>query len=487
MQPIVESHEENIVILGAGPTGLACAYQLLKLNNKRKVTILDRAPVPGGSGASFTWKDHTLDYGPHAFHTRGDAPEQLIRELFADSPDALIEGHKKVRVFLNGKFFSYPLQVKETLLKFNPFVSLKIVTEFLLTAVIHMLVSIPIESFEDWGRKRFGATLYKMSFGDYTKKVWKTDPNKISTKFASEKIQGFSFINLIKKLFRIGGQVTEPYYQTWIYHRHGSGAMFNQLAKRITEMGGVLELKSEITNVVLDGNIVTDVRYRKNETEHSIKPSVLINTIQLPMFIGLMKDGIPFIVKHHASKLKYISLILVYLEFDIEKIGSDNWFYLLDNDFSFNRVTEQKNLSAETMGKGKTVLSFELTCRVGDATWMMSDEDIYALALEDCKKIPILAKNIKNISDHTIKRARNVYEHYAKAFEIHAEMSLSFINEIDNAVTSGRRGLFLQGDMHQSVEMGMQLADLLSKDNGIVEVDRNLKETYNNKYVKYCN
>ncbi len=36
-------------------------------------------------------------------------------------------------------------------------------------------------------------------------------------------------------------------------------------------------------------------------------------------------------------------------------------------------ITEQKNLSAATMEPGKTVLSFEVTCRVGDEYWRMSD------------------------------------------------------------------------------------------------------------------
>lgn len=64
-----------ILILGAGPAGLACAYRLLKSGVPEKVIVLDRAKLPGGAGASFKWKNHTLDYGPHAFHARGDEPE----------------------------------------------------------------------------------------------------------------------------------------------------------------------------------------------------------------------------------------------------------------------------------------------------------------------------------------------------------------------------------------------------------------------------
>jgi protoporphyrinogen oxidase len=475
-----------IVILGAGPAGLACAYRLLASGVRQKVVVLDRAKMPGGAGASFKWKEHTLDYGPHAFHARGDEPEQLVRELFKDDPKVLLDRTKKVKVFLRGRFFKYPLQVREALLKFNPLVSIKIISEFLVTGIIHLLVSIPVESFEDWGRKRFGATLYKMSFGDYTRKVWKTDPDKISRKFAAEKIQGFSFMNLVKKLLRIGGQVTEPYFQTLIYHRGGSGALFLQLAARIREMGGVIELEADVRALEMAGESVAAVRYVKDGSETSLPVDLLVNTIQLPAFIRLLGEQAPFVARHHAGKLRYVSLVLVFIEFSVDSIGEDNWFYLLDNEFRFNRVTEQKNLSPFTMEEGKTVLSFELTCRIGDENWNLPDQELFEMALEDCKRIPQLASRLDKVTDHLVRRAPAVYEIYIKHFDAHAELVLGYIQELENVVTIGRRGLFLQGDMHQSIEMGLEMGKrLAARPAGSVPALDKLKAEYVKEYVRY--
>jgi protoporphyrinogen oxidase len=475
-----------IVILGAGPAGLACAYRLLKDGIGREVIVLDRAKLPGGAGASFQWKKHTLDYGPHAFHARGDEPEQLVRDLFADEPGVLLPRTKKVHVFLTGKFFKYPLQVREALLKFNPVTSLKILFEFALTGLLHVLVSIPVESFEDWGRKRFGATLYKLSFGDYTRKVWKTDPAKISRKFAAEKIQGFSFINLVKKLLRIGGQVTEPYFQTVIYHRKGSGSLFLKLAQRIGEMGGRVELEADVKSIRMEHERIVEVRYVKDGAERTVPVALLVNTIQLPNFVKLMGEAAPFIARHHAAKLRYVSLVLVFIEFSVDRVGEDNWFYLLDKEFVFNRVTEQKNLSEETMEPGKTVLSFELTCRIGDEYWNMTDEQLFELAVADCRRVPMLAKLIPTITDHLVRRAPSVYEIYIKNFDNHAEVVLGYVQELENAVTIGRRGLFLQGDMHQSVEMGLEMGKRIAAD---ARSERpslgKVKADYVREYVRY--
>ena len=480
------SDDKAVVILGAGPAGLACAYQLLKEGIGREVIVLDRAKFPGGAGASFKWKNHTLDYGPHAFHARGDEPEQLVRDLFKDEPGVLLSRTKKVHVFLTGKFFKYPLQVREALLKFNPITSLKILFEFALTGLLHLLVSIPVESFEDWGRKRFGATLYKLSFGDYTRKVWKTDPAKISRKFAAEKIQGFSFINLVKKLLRIGGQVTEPYFQTVIYHRKGSGSLFLRLAERIGEMGGKVELEADVKSIAMSHERLTEVRYLKDGREVTVPVALLVNTIQLPNFVKLLGEDAPFIARHHATKLRYVSLVLVFIEFSVDRVGEDNWFYLLDKEFVFNRVTEQKNLSEETMEPGKTVLSFELTCRVGDEYWTMSDEQLFQLALEDCKRVPLLAKLIPQITDHLVRRAPSVYEIYIKHFDNHAEVVLGYVQELENAVTIGRRGLFLQGDMHQSVEMGLEMGKrLAANERSDKPALGEVKAGYVREYVRY--
>ena len=478
--------EGAIVILGAGPAGLACAYRLLKDGVGREVIVLDRAKLPGGAGASFQWKGHTLDYGPHAFHARGDEPEQLVRELFKDEPGVLLPRTKKVHVFLTGKFFKYPLQVREALLKFNPITSLKIISEFALTGLIHLLVSIPVESFEDWGRKRFGATLYKLSFGDYTRKVWKTDPSKISRKFAAEKIQGFSFLGLVKKLLRIGGQVTEPYFQTVIYHRKGSGSLFLRFAERIRAMGGRVELEADVKSIGVEHERLTEVRYVKEGREQSVPVSLVVNTIQLPNFVKLLGEEAPFIARHHAAKLRYVSLVLVFIEFSVERVGEDNWFYLLDKEFVFNRVTEQKNLSEETMEPGKTVLSFELTCRIGDEYWNMSDEQLFQLAVEDCKRVPMLAKLIPNITDHLVRRAPSVYEIYIKHFDNHAEVVLGYVQELENAVTIGRRGLFLQGDMHQSVEMGLEMGKrIVADEKSAKPALSKVKADYVREYVRY--
>ena len=178
--------------------------------------------------------------------------------------------------------------------------------------------------------------------------------------------------------------------------------MFNKLANKIERMGGKIILEAQVENVKLISNNIKSVTYTKVNKNFTIDTDFVVNALSLPLFIKLLDKTVPFSIRQHASKLNYISLILIYIEFSVEKIGKDNWFYLLDNEFSSNRVTEQKNISPFTMKKGKTVLSFELTCRTTDKLWKKTDRELYEIVLEDCKQVPLLNKNIKHITNYTI-------------------------------------------------------------------------------------
>ncbi|MFF7321159.1 NAD(P)-binding protein [Streptomyces albogriseolus] len=70
---------ERVVILGAGPCGLACTDELKRLGH----LLLEAAPVPGGLGSSvvdpagFTW-----DLGGHVVFSHFGEFDRLLADLF---------------------------------------------------------------------------------------------------------------------------------------------------------------------------------------------------------------------------------------------------------------------------------------------------------------------------------------------------------------------------------------------------------------------
>ena len=57
----------TIYILGAGPAGVAAAYEL-STHGREDIVLIEARDRVGGMCRSWAWKSHVLDTGPHIFH-----------------------------------------------------------------------------------------------------------------------------------------------------------------------------------------------------------------------------------------------------------------------------------------------------------------------------------------------------------------------------------------------------------------------------------
>ena len=86
---------KQIVILGAGITGLVAAYYLSK---DFRVTLIEKENFVGGSACSFQHGEFILDYGPHKLYT--ELPG-IMNEISKVVP--LIKVKKKNSIYLKKK------------------------------------------------------------------------------------------------------------------------------------------------------------------------------------------------------------------------------------------------------------------------------------------------------------------------------------------------------------------------------------------------
>ena len=71
----------DIVIIGAGPAGLSCAYYLLKSKKNIKVTILEEASSVGGISKTINHNGNRMDIGGHRFFSKDDRVMKFWSEL----------------------------------------------------------------------------------------------------------------------------------------------------------------------------------------------------------------------------------------------------------------------------------------------------------------------------------------------------------------------------------------------------------------------
>ena len=449
----------RVIVLGAGPAGLSAAMRLAA--EGRPVTVLEKKGSVGGLSGSFPWKGHTLDYGPHTFHMKEPEITGFIRSLYMDDPAELLEGKRNIYVYLKKRMFHYPLSAFEVLMRLNPFLTARAIIEFMLVSLIYKLIYVPEDNFESWGIRRFGRTLYNLCFGNYTEKVWKMPAKEISFRFASEKVRGIDFMALVRKMLRIRGQsLLTSFWTDWIYPVAGSYDIYERMRKAIVENGGEVLLNVSISRIYHDNGKITSVEFETAGAGRKAPCEWLISTIPVNSLLTLLHPRPSDFALYHASKLSYRSLILVYVEINLEKVHDAQWFYLLDEHFVSNRVSEQRNIRPSMIEAGKNVLTFEITCRENDALWEMEDTKLVELVKEDMAKIAFM-KEI-DILDSTVVRIRNAYEVYDLDFDRHLDVVMDHIRGIQNLISTGRKGLFLQNDIHDSVRMGLDSAKLIA-------------------------
>ena len=90
----------DVVIIGAGPTGLTAAYQLGKQG--KKTVILEKDRLVGGIARTENYKGYGIDIGGHRFYTKVPEVEAMWHEVLGED---FLHRQRLSRIYYNQKFF----------------------------------------------------------------------------------------------------------------------------------------------------------------------------------------------------------------------------------------------------------------------------------------------------------------------------------------------------------------------------------------------
>jgi protoporphyrinogen oxidase len=447
---------DRIVVLGAGPAGMSAAWRLSELG--RPVTVLEKDGAVGGMGKTITVGKYAVDYGPHTFHIRetdeSRAIHEAIRPFFGEDPLILTRG---TRVLLRGKEYIYPLEMLQVLTGVSPLLSARIVFDYLIATVKSALAPPRKEhSFEEWGVRNLGRTLYDLCFGLYSARVWGLPTSQISSKQA----QRVAKLNLKNIILRTLGIKADPatYFTKYMYPRKGISVLYEQMASEVKKHGNQVLLEAPVVRLERDGDRIARVVYQRNGREEILECAGVLSTLPLPQLVGMIEPPLPPAIAAHASKLRYRSLKLIYIALKRPQLTDYHWVYLLDEHFRVNRMSEQKNVSAEMVPGDRTILCIELSCWRDEPVWQASDEEIYRIALKDLLKMGYGVRE-DEVEDFYIADIATAYPVYELNFEDHLIPVLEGVHAVTNVLTLGRHGLFLNNSMDDNVLLGMKVAD----------------------------
>ena len=216
---------------------------------------------------------------------------------------------------------------------------------------------------------------------------------------------------------------------------------------------------AEIPPVSIDiiDSKVTAVVIKDKTEEIRIPAENVISTIHLIDLISLIKPIPPKEVVEAAKKLRYRSLILVYIILNKEKAMADNWVFFPEKEYIFTRVSEQKSFSEYTGPKDKTAIIAEVGCEFEDQTYNLPNKELAQKVIYDLEKAKIIKK--EEVEHNFTIKINRCYPVYEIGYKENLTKVLDYVNSIKNLYTIGRQGLFNYNNTDHSLDMANRITE----------------------------
>lgn len=441
----------KIAILGAGLSGLSSAW-ILSEKKGLEVDVIEKHGVVGGLAKSVTFDGFTADLGPHRFHSDDGRIIGRINALFDNQ---LQLKNRKSRIYMQGRFFDYPLKPVNAIWTMPPLTSLHILVDYIRVKFQNH----GDNSFEDWVVNRFGRTLYDIYFGPYTEKLWGISPSKISPEWASERITLLGLGDAIKKSLIKPKNTPRTYISRFYYPKSGGiGEISKRISERVVSNEGKIYLDSRMIGFGVSKNRIESITLEKRGAK---KYDIVVSSIPITELVKLLPD-VPNEVVEAANRLRFRAVIFAYLTVGNKNISDDHWIYIPDKSIIFNRISEPRNFSINNTPLDKNVMCAEITCDYGDGVWNMNENSLIDRIKDDVGELGFARKG--EIVSWFIHRERYAYPIYDLDYKKNLDVVKRHLKNIRNLTLMGRSGLFRYDNMDQSIEGGLDAGKRIGKD-----------------------
>lgn len=477
---------KKAIIIGAGPAGLTAAYELLKKNSDIRPVIYECSEDIGGISKTVEYKGNRIDIGGHRFFSKSQAVLDLWNEILplqgAPSYDdeklgravTLTEGgpdpketdvvmlrrHRVSRILFLHKFFDYPISMKPATFKNMGFKRTMSAGFGYLKSAVHKKKE---ESLEDYMINLFGKPLYRMFFEDYTTKVWGRTPKEISPDWGKQRIKGLSLWKMVANIFKKKDKAASL-IEEFSYPKKGPGQLYEEMARRIVEMGGEIHKGCEVTKINFEGNRIVSVVINDKDV---IEGDEFISSMPLKdLYLAMGKEGVPEEAYEVATNLIYRDFITVGLLVNkmllknqtkfltLNNIVPDTWIYVQEREVKLGRLQIFNNWSPYMVKDvDNTVwIGLEYFVNEGDEMWNMDKDKFIEFAIDELSSIGVINK--EDVLDSTQIKIKKAYPAYFDSYK-DIDKVKDHLNTFENLYCVGRNGQHRYNNMDHSILTAM--------------------------------
>lgn len=436
------------IIVGAGPAGLTAGYELLK--HGLFPIILEKANRVGGIARTEVYRDYRIDIGGHRFYTKVDEVARIWHEVLGE--DFLLRPRLS-RIYYQGKFYQYPLNLLNTLGNLGLVESGRILLSYMRWQLWPHRQE---DNFEQWVTNRFGQRLFQTFFQTYTEKVWGIPCHAIQSDWAAQRIKDLSFRSAVSNALFKSGDV-KSLIEQFHYPRQGPGMMWEQMAQLIGQRGGDVCLETDVVGLGHENGRIHTLTFRQNGQTQTLPADQVISSMPVSHLLLGLDPAPPQPVLHAARSLKYRDFLIVGLIVNHPDLFPDNWIYIHSPQVKVGRIQNFKNWSADMVpDPATTCLGMEYFCNEGDPLWSMADSDLIQLAAGELDQLGLAQSAL--VVDGLVIRQRKAYPVYDQAYRTHLATIQSYLDGFRNLQTVGRNGMHRYNNQDHSMLTGLLAA-----------------------------
>ncbi len=468
---------KKAIIIGAGPAGLTVAYELLTRTDVKPV-ILEKSYELGGLSRTIDYKGNKIDIGGHRFFSKSNRVMQWWLDKMPIQDETLNPDHhdtvmlkriRSSRILYMRKLFDYPLQLNpETIKKLGVKKVCKIGTSYIKSSLMPIKNE---QTLEDFFINRFGFELYSTFFKSYTEKVWGVPCNEISTAWGTQRVKGLSIKKAIadffQKKFCSQQDIAQKNVETslidkFLYPKFGPGHMWQEVARRIQELGGEIHFGCDVQKILVHEHRITGIQIINNQSTQNIEGDHLFSTMPIKDLVAGLQTEVPGAVAAIARELPYrdfltVGLLLNKLCVHDKRALQDNWIYIQEPDVLVGRLQIFNNWSPYMVAdQSKIWVGLEYFCYEHDEFWQQSDEAIKNLAVKELIKFGMITSG--DVLDEVVIRASKAYPAYFCSYA-QFDVLKEYFSTFENLFLLGRNGMHRYNNQDHSMLTAMTAVD----------------------------
>lgn len=358
-----------VAILGAGLAGLTAASFLRR--HRVPFVLYEAGPKIAGLATSFHDGDgFTYDFGAHFITNR------LAAAIGIGAQCRVVRYYGESVLFRN-QVFSYP---------FGLLRNFRFLMGGLGTRFQRQKNGLGVVSAAEWSRQQYGKPLADDVVIPILEAWSGVSASDLAASVSSKLKNSIGRTILLKLASRFTRRAVACGYSheapenpsVWhVYPEGGLGLLCQRLAQDTQD---AIRLESPVEEILVDSGRVASIRVR-GET---IRVSAVVSTAPCHILARIVKgtDALQAL-----SRFRYRPMVFVNLRFSGRRLLPDTVIWTLDKANPFFRLTETPISMPWLAPAGKTLITADIGCQVGDSLWSMQDSRLGELCVQKLKEI----------------------------------------------------------------------------------------------------